>query len=116
MASSTNGEIAARWAAGLAGEWSLLEQLTSSTLRGWHSHDDQWMERAQAEGQMAQASAAGLALEDVRTLITEQGFVVQAVLDAGAGSGRTHIIQICTVEDGLVASCEEYVAPQMNLA
>ena len=114
MASSTNGEIAAQWATALAGDWSLLERLTSPTLRVWHSPDDQWMERAQAEAQMAQAGAAGLALQDVRTLVTERGFVVQAALDAGGGSGRTHIVQICTVEDGRVASCEEYIAPEMT--
>ncbi len=115
MASSTNGEIAAQWAKGLAGEWSLLEPLTSPTLRVWHSHDDQWMDRAQAEAQMAQAGAAGVTLEDVRTLVTDGGFVVQATLDAGGGAGRTHIVQICTVEDGRVASCEEYLAPEMKL-
>jgi hypothetical protein len=40
--------------------------------------------------------------------------VVQATLSR-LSAGRTHIVQICTVEDGLIASCEEYIAPETKL-
>ena len=119
MADSAHDEVAAQWVKGLTGEWSLLEALSSPTMRVWHSHDGQWLTREESEARMAAAgmapgdpSSAGPSFGDVRTLSTETGFVVQAKLEGRGGSGPIHIVQICTVEDGRIASCEEYIAPE----
>ncbi len=48
------------------------------------------------------------AFRDVRTLVTERGFVVQATLHGD--DGPTHVVQILTVEQGRIAACEEYLA------
>ena len=115
MAGTTNEDIAAQWTKALTGDWPLLAELSSPTMRVWHSHDDQWMTREQAEAQMAESGAgASPSFQDLRTLVTDTGFVVQASLD-GLGAGRIHIVQICTVEDGRVGSCEEYIAPERKL-
>jgi hypothetical protein len=64
---------------------------------------------------MAEASATAAtpvvgAFEDVRTMTTSTGFVVQAVIDRGGV--RTHIAQVLTVEGGVVVAVEEYIAPE----
>jgi hypothetical protein len=106
----------------LTGDRELLAELSADTLRVWHSYDEQWLTREQAEVRMAQAESAAAgqaampALQDLRTLVTDTGFVVQAAMAGLGDGGRTHIVQICTVEDGRVTSCEEYIAPGMNLA
>jgi hypothetical protein len=115
MAISTHQEVADRWVEGLRGDWSILEELAAPAMRVWHSFDNAWLERADAEARMADAgSQASLAhLEDIRTVATEHGFIVQASLEGGGdGAARTHIVQILTVVDGLIATCEEYVAPE----
>jgi len=106
---STHAEVAARWAQGLAGDWARLAELASPTMAVWHSSDDRWLDREESEHRMAEATpGAPPAFRDVRTLVTERGFVVQATLDGD--DGPTHVVQILTVERGRIAACEEYLA------
>jgi hypothetical protein len=115
MANPTNHDVADRWVEGLRGDWSILEELSAPTMRVWHSFDNVWLERGEAEARMADAgNQAGLSqLGDIRTVTTEHGFIVQASLGSGSdGAARTHVVQILTVVDGLIAACEEYVAPE----
>ncbi|MDO8363033.1 MAG: hypothetical protein Q7V88_09055 [Actinomycetota bacterium] len=115
-----NDTVAAQWAKGLAGDWAILAQLSSPTMRVWHSHDDMWLTREESIARMAAAAADAPApppsFEQVRTLATATGFVVQATVQGlGGQPGPTHIVQICTVVDGLIAACEEYIAPETSL-
>jgi hypothetical protein len=117
---ASNAEVAALWAKGLSGDWSILERLSSPVMRVWHSHDNMWLTREESAARMAEstspAASAPPSFDDVRTTASETGFVVQCSVRGLTGeSGRTHIVQICTVEDGLVASCEEFIAPESNL-
>jgi hypothetical protein len=113
MPAKSNAEVAAQWVQGLTGDWSLLEALSSPTMRVWHSHDGQWLTREESEARMAAGMAdSPPSFGDVRALSTETGFVVQATLAGLRGTGPTHIVQICTVEGGRIASCEEYIAPE----
>jgi hypothetical protein len=118
MPITTNEEIAARWAQGLTGDWSILEALTSPTMRVWHSHDGEWLTAEQGAARMADSGAMATppSFADVRTIPTDSGFIVQGSIAGLMGSGKTHIVQVCTVEDGQIAVCEEYIAPEMNLA
>jgi hypothetical protein len=113
----TNEEVAARWAEGLSGDWAILATLTSPTMQVWHSHDDQWLDTAASQARMDEAGGPprGPVFDAVKVHVTQGGFVVQAALHGIAGAARTHIVQILTVEDGLVARCEEYIAPTMTL-
>jgi hypothetical protein len=113
----TNAEVAARWAEGLSGDWAILASLTSPTMRVWHSHDDLWLDTAASQARMDGAGGPpkGPVFDGVKVHVTESGFVVQAALTGFAGAARTHIVQVLTVEDGLVAACEEYIAPTMEL-
>jgi hypothetical protein len=119
MAIPTHQDVADRWVEGLRGDWSTLEELSAPTMRVWHSFDNIWLERGEAGARMAEsgAEAALSELQDIRTQTTERGFIVQACIDrgtgAGAGAARTHIVQVLTVVDGMIAACEEYVAPEM---
>ncbi len=118
MSGTSNEEVAALWVKGLAGDWSILEGLSSPTMRVWHSHDNQWLTREEGAARMAEsgATAAPPSFEDVRVHPTATGFVLQgSVQGLPGGSGRTHIVQVCTVENGQIASCEEYIAPEMQL-
>jgi hypothetical protein len=117
MGENADEELAARWLEGLGGNWAILETLSSPTMRVWHSHDNEWLTREQGTARMAESGARDQppSFNDLRATITESGFVVQAWIDS-LGEGKTHIVQVCTVEDGRVASCEEYIAPEMNLA
>jgi hypothetical protein len=117
MSIVTNQEIAEQWVDGLTREWSVLETLSSPTMRVWHSHDNVWLDRADAAARMQQSGerTASPRFEDVRAIPTEKGFIVQGSIQGLAGNGRTHIVQILTVEDGKIAACEEYIAPEMNL-
>ena len=105
------------WVKGLAGDWSILAALSSPTMRVWHSHDNVWLTREEGAARMAKsASAPAPAFENVRFILTESGFIVQgSIAGLGGQPGRTHIVQICTVEKGLLASCEEFIAPEMKL-
>lgn len=121
----SNADVATSWVKGLAGDWAILEQLSSPSMRVWHSHDNMWLTREQGAARMADAAveqaesganAAPPSFDELSFIVTETGFVVKAFMQRlGAHLGRTHIVQICTVDDGLVASCEEYVAPEMTL-
>jgi hypothetical protein len=113
----TNAEIADQWAKGLQGDWSILAALTSPTMRVWHSHDGVWLTSEESSTRMAESDAMATppSFRDIRTIPTETGFVVQGWIDGLAGGSRSHIVQVCTVEDGHIASCEEYIAPEMDL-
>jgi len=112
----TNEEIAATWVQGLTGDWPLLEQLSSPTMRIWHSHDNQWLTREEGAARMAESGATNESpsFQDIRVTPTKHGFVLQGWIESLDGA-KTHIVQICSVEDDKVASCEEYVAPEMSL-
>jgi hypothetical protein len=115
---ATNQETARRWVDGLKGDWSILAELSSPTMRVWHSHDDQWLTREESTARMAESGAGdnGGSFENLRATVTEKGFIVQGSLTRiGGSAGLTDIVQICTVEDGRIASCEEYIAPEMSL-
>jgi hypothetical protein len=118
MTDATHDEVATRWVQGLRGDWAVLEDLSAPTMRVWHSHDDRWLTREGSEARLAESGAAGSppAFDDIRAVATTTGFVVQASVDGPDGSGRMHIVQVCTVIDGHVAACEEYIAPEMGLA
>src|ERR1700722_15454070 len=111
-----NQEIADQWVDGLTGNWSVLETLSSPTMRVWHSHDNQWLTREEGAARMAESGTADQSpsFQDIRVTPTTHGFVLQGWADGLAGV-KTHIVQICTVEKGKVASCEEYIAPEMNI-
>ena len=117
MSDAPNEELAKRWVDGLTGNWSILEALCSPTMQVWHSHDNVWLKQAEAAARMAASGegAPALAFEDARATSTETGFIIQASIKSVDGTGRTHIVQVLTVEDGRVAVCEEYIAPEMNL-
>jgi ketosteroid isomerase-like protein len=109
-----NDELARQWAIGLTGDLAAMAPLTSPAMRVWHSTDGEWLDATTAAQRMADASAGSTpvvgAFEEVRTMATSNGFVVQAVIDRGGV--RTHIAQVLTVEDGVVVSVEEYIAPE----
>lgn len=110
--------IADQWVEGLTGNWALLATLTSPTMRVWHSHDDEWLDTVTASARMADSGANPMAggFHDVRATATATGFLVQASLDGLPGSsGRLQVVQVLTVEDGMVVACEEYLAPAMTL-
>jgi ketosteroid isomerase-like protein len=114
----TNEELAAQWVRGLSGDWSILAALASPTVRVWHSHDNLWLTSEESQARMAESGAmdAAPSFQDVRAIATPNGFVVQGWIEGpGGGGGRNHIVQICTVEDGRIAACEEYIAPEMPL-
>jgi hypothetical protein len=114
---ATNAEIAAEWAKGLEGDWGILAALTSPTMRVWHSHDNAWLTTEESSARMAESDAMATppSFRDIRTIPTASGFVVQGWITGLAGEGKSHIVQVCTVEDGRIAACEEYIAPEMNL-
>jgi hypothetical protein len=111
-----NQEIADQWVQGLTGNWSILETLSSPTMRVWHSHDNLWLTREEGAARMAESGATDQSpsFQDIRVTPTTHGFVLQGWVDGLAGA-KTHVVQICTVEDDHVASCEEYIAPEMSL-
>jgi ketosteroid isomerase-like protein len=121
----TNADVAAAWVKGLTSDFSTLAALSSPEMRVWHSHDDMWLTRAEGEARMAESAAAAMAsgapaampvFEITRSIVTDTGFVVQgSIAGMGGQVGRTHIVQICTVDNGLIASCEEFIAPEMKL-
>jgi hypothetical protein len=112
-----NQQIADRWIDGLTGDWSILEALSSPTMRIWHSHDNLWLTREEGAARMAESGATDRSpsIQDIRATPTTHGFVLQGWVEGLADGGKTHIVQICTVEDDKVATCEEYIAPEMNL-
>jgi ketosteroid isomerase-like protein len=126
----TNAEVAAAWVKGLTSDFSTLAALSHPEMRVWHSHDDMWLSRAESEARMAESAAAATPSDDessgtpaampvfeiTRSIVTDTGFVVQgSIAGLGGNPGRTHIVQICTVDNGLIASCEEFIAPEMKL-
>src|ERR1700728_3356731 len=110
-----NQEIADQWVEGLAGNWSILETLSSPTMRVWHSHDNRWLTREEGAARMAEYGATdqSSSFQDIRVTTTTHGFVLQGWVD-GLPGAKTHIVQISTVENGQVASSEEYIAPEMS--
>jgi hypothetical protein len=116
VSSPAHQDLATRWAEGLARSFGALGPLQSPTMRVWHSTDGQWVSREDADRHAAAVEAAGRPqFSHVRTLTTSSGFVLQATLGT-AGGPTTHLVQIVTVEDGLVTCIEEYVAPERRRA
>jgi phage baseplate assembly protein gpV len=117
MADTTNDDIAAKWLKGLTGDIFSLAELSSENMRVWHSFDGTWLTRDEATARMMESgmSAAPPALENPRALVTDAGFIVQASAEGIDGGGRTHVVQILTVEGGQVIACEEYVASETPL-
>jgi len=113
----TNEEIAASWVQGLTGDSPILEQLSSPAMRIWHSHDNQWLTREEGAARMAESGATNepTLFQDIRVTPTKGGFVVQGWIENLGRGVKTHIVQICSVEGDQVASCEEYLAPEMSL-
>lgn len=108
-----NDEIIERWIEGLAsGDFRSLDAYSAPDLRVWHSTDDRWADadeqRARMDRVMRMPEPPKLA--GLKATPTERGFIVQGHL--AAGGERTHIVQICTVEDGKVSLVEEYLAPE----
>jgi len=112
-----NQQVADQWVEGLAGNWTILERLSSPTMRVWHSHDNIWLTREEGAARMASSESRSSppVFEDVRAMPTPNGFIVQGSIAALGAAGKTHIIQVLTVEDGKIAACEEYIAPEMSL-
>jgi hypothetical protein len=112
MGTMTNEQVAKRWAEGLAGDFMGLAEIASADMRVWHSFDDMWLDRETSEARMAEAGvdAAPLGFADIRTMVTERGFLVQASIERDGG--RAHIVQLLTVENGRVTACEEYIADE----
>jgi hypothetical protein len=112
MAMMTNEQIARQWGEGLAGDMTRLAGIASPDMRVWHSSDGIWLDRDTAQARMAAAGgdAAPLGFTDIRTMVTERGFLVQATIERDGL--QTHIVQLLTVEDGRVAACEEYIADE----
>jgi hypothetical protein len=111
----SNEQVAARWQQGLSGDWAILEELSSPTMKVWHSNDGLWITREEGAARIAamDATASPPPFRDVRTIATESGFIVQATIP-DTGKGTTHILQVCTVENGRIASCEEFIAPEFG--
>jgi hypothetical protein len=112
MGTMTNEQVARRWAEGLAGDWMRLAEIASPDMRVWHSFDDVWLDRETSQARMAGAGAdaAPLGFADVRTMVTERGFLVQATIER---DGRhAHVVQLLTVDDGKVTACEEDIADE----
>jgi hypothetical protein len=118
MTTVTNSEVADLWLAGLSGDLGSLHDLSSPSMRVWHSHDEMWLTREQAEARVAASGAmqSSPAMHDLRATATERGFLVQGWVGGDRGQAKTHIVLVCTVEDGLVTCCEEYIAPTTSLA
>lgn len=116
MSTVTNQEVADQWVEGLTGNWAILETLSSPTMRVWHSHDNTWLTREEGAARMASETRDyAPVFQDVRATPTQKGFIVQGSIAGLGGAGKTHIIQVLTVKDGKIASCEEYIAPEMSL-
>jgi hypothetical protein len=117
MTTVTNSEVADLWLTGLSGDWDSLRDLSSPSMRIWHSHDEIWLTREQGEARVAESGAMQSSpLHDLRATATERGFLIQGWIGGDRGRAKTHVVQVCTVEDGLVISCEEYIAPTTSLA
>jgi hypothetical protein len=112
MGTMTHEQVARRWAEGLAGDWTGLAEIASPEMRVWHSFDDVWLDREASKARIADggADAAPLGFADIRTMVTDRGFLVQATIERDGG--RAHIVQLLTVEDGKVIACEEYIADE----
>ncbi|MHB8467100.1 MAG: hypothetical protein ACYDH6_05165 [Acidimicrobiales bacterium] len=109
----TNEEIAARWADGLARDFSALDVLYSPTMLVWHSTDDTWIGREESSRRAAELERVGRPVfRDVRAQATERGFVLQAAIENPDDRRKvTHVVQLVTVKDGLATHVEEYIAP-----
>lgn len=111
-----NDDIAARWEKALMAGTDAVGELMAPDARIWHSNDGIWLTREESERRMAAAGigAGGAPLfDEVRAQPTRDGAVVQARLVPGLlGPAPVHIVQVITVNDGLVVSVEEYIAPQ----
>lgn len=102
---TTNGDLAAAWAAALEAGGDGTADLVTPDAKVWHNHDEAWQPFAEAGA----SGPADVAFADVRAQATERGALVQATVTVGGR--RYHVVQVLTVLDGAVDSVEEYVAP-----
>jgi ketosteroid isomerase-like protein len=113
---SGNDEIAARWETALLADITAIGELMAPDARIWHSNDGIWLTREESERRMAEGAigADGSPLfDDVRAQPTRDGVLVQGRLAPAMSGGRpVHVVQVLTVNDGLVVSVEEYIAAQ----
>lgn len=113
--SRTNDDIAEAWAKALGADLTSTGELMAPDARIWHSNDGMWITREESERRMAAAGIAtkGPLFEEVRAQPTRDGVLVQGALRPGvAGPNPMHIVQVLTVENGLVVTIEEYLAAQ----
>lgn len=106
MSVMTNDELAAAWAAALtSGDLGRLDALVSPATRVWHNYDDTWQSWSEANA----GAPAEVSFSEVTAEATPGGFVVRAAVEVGGR--RLSVTQVHTVEDGRVATVEEYVQP-----
>jgi hypothetical protein len=111
MSITSNETVASQWIEALGSDITLIDKVRAPDMRVWHSNDNQWLSRQESDARMARTGPVP-AFFNLRAQATETGFVVQGTI--AIGGGQTHIVQVNTVEDGLVVSCEEYIAPEMK--
>jgi hypothetical protein len=110
---SDNADIARLWAKGLTGDLAQLGALMSPSTRIWHSHDGVWLTLQQSAARMPEPSGVTAAFADIRAQTTDTGVLIQATLPgASAGADPTHVVQVLTVDNGVVVQVEEYIAGQ----
>jgi len=110
-------ELMQSFAIALEGDISTLKNICAPDCRLWHSSDNVWMEQGPALEAFMAAQTAGVIPKfgSVRTTATAIGFVAQTSLTIPP-IGRIHALQLMRVEDGKIASIEEYIGPEMDFA
>lgn len=114
MTTESNKDLAKQWIYSLEHEPAAMGALMLPNVRIWHSNDGIWKTPEEAR-QNAVKRGIGKdkmpRFEDARAEVTERGIVVQATL-LGMSDVPVHVVQLLTVEDGVVAVIEEYLAPE----
>ena len=96
----------------------LFDELYSSDATVWHSFDQVNQDRAAAMSGVRSffGALSALQCEDIRRLMTEEGFVQQHLLSgefsAGGGFQRLPVCLVVRVLDGKIARIEEYIDPK----
>jgi hypothetical protein len=109
----TNDEIAAKWAEALPRSFSELQVFSAPTMQVWHNTDGAWITAEESNRQAALLEQKGMPVfDEIRTLITAKGFVVQTSIAHPRDDTKcTYLVQVATVEGGLVTRLEEYIVP-----